>query len=72
MKQNRKWICIACILAQLLMLAACGKPVKYLKRLSMGNLTLDETLEKGNWRFLEKTELENLKKHLSNKENSKK
>jgi len=54
------------------MLAACGKPVKYLKRLSMGNLTLDETLEKGNWRFLEKAERENLKKHLSNKENSKK
>lgn len=24
MKQSRKWICIACILAQLLMLAACG------------------------------------------------
>lgn len=34
------------------MLAARGKPVVYLKRLTMGPLKLDETLEKGQWREL--------------------
>ena len=34
------------------MLGARGKPVLYLKRLTMGPLTLDETLEKGQWREL--------------------
>lgn len=34
------------------MLAARGKPVRYLKRLTMGPLRLDETLEKGQWREL--------------------
>lgn len=34
------------------MLAAQGKPVCYLKRLTMGPLRLDETLEKGQWREL--------------------
>lgn len=34
------------------MLAARGKPVVYLKRLSMGTLRLDETLPKGGWREL--------------------
>ena len=34
------------------MLAARGKPVCYLKRLSMGPLKLDESLEKGEWRPL--------------------
>ncbi|MGI5963715.1 MAG: 16S rRNA pseudouridine(516) synthase [Lawsonibacter sp.] len=34
------------------MLAARGKPVLELKRLSMGPLTLDEGLEPGQWRFL--------------------
>ena len=50
------------------MLAARGKPVKYLKRLRMGNLTLDENLFQGNWRFLKKQELENLKNSLLQKE----
>ncbi len=54
------------------MLATRGKPVKYLKRLTMGNLTLDEKLTKGNWRFLESFELENLKKSMTDRENSKK
>ena len=54
------------------MLAACGKPVKYLKRLSMGSLLLDEKLDKGTWRFLESSELEELKAVLGDKENSKK
>ncbi len=34
------------------MLAARGKPVVYLKRLTMGALALDETLEMGQWREL--------------------
>lgn len=38
------------------MLAARGKPVLYLKRLTMGPLTLDETLEKGQWRELTEQE----------------
>ena len=39
------------------MLASCGKPVLRLKRLSMGPLTLDETLEAGQWRFLTEQEI---------------
>lgn len=38
------------------MLAARGKPVRSLHRLSMGPLTLDETLKPGNWRFLKPQE----------------
>ena len=34
------------------MLAARGKPVRYLKRISFGPLTLDEKLQKGDWRPL--------------------
>ena len=43
------------------MLTARGKPVLYLKRLSMGPLKLDEGLEKGQWRFLTKREVQSLK-----------
>ncbi len=43
------------------MLAARGKPVLYLKRLSMGPLKLDEKLEKGQWRFLTEQEVQGLK-----------
>ena len=39
------------------MLAARGKPVTYLKRLSMGPLQLDENLLCGQWRLLEKEEV---------------
>lgn len=39
------------------MLATRGKPVQYLKRLSMGGLKLDEGLEKGEWRPLTAAEL---------------
>ena len=42
------------------MLAARGKPVTYLKRLSMGALTLDRDLEPGAWRFLTREEQEKL------------
>ena len=43
------------------MLAARGKPVRYLKRLTMGPLALDQTLEKGQWRPLEEEELTQLR-----------
>ena len=39
------------------MLAACGKPVTYLKRLSMGPLQLDESLQPGEFRHLTEEEL---------------
>ncbi|MCI8478613.1 MAG: rRNA pseudouridine synthase [Oscillospiraceae bacterium] len=42
------------------MLAARGKPVVYLKRLSMGPLTLDPTLSPGGWRLLTPEELASL------------
>ncbi|MCI2105216.1 MAG: rRNA pseudouridine synthase [Intestinimonas sp.] len=39
------------------MMAARGKPVRYLKRISMGNLTLDHDLAPGTWRFLSAEEI---------------
>ena len=47
------------------MLAARGKPVLYLKRLSMGGLKLDENLEKGQWRPLTAEELGALRERQS-------
>lgn len=44
------------------MLAARGKPVLALKRLSMGPLELDRELEAGEWRMLAAEELEALKR----------
>ena len=43
------------------MLAACGKPVTYLKRLSMGPVQLDENLALGEFRPLTPQELESLR-----------
>lgn len=43
------------------MLAARGKPVEYLKRLSMGSLKLDETLSEGQWRELTQPEVDGLR-----------
>ena len=45
------------------MLAAVGNEVIYLKRLSMGPLTLDSALEKGQWRELTLAEKESLGVH---------
>lgn len=42
------------------MLAARGKPVTYLKRVSFGSLVLDEKLPKGGWRALTEGEKEGL------------
>ena len=39
------------------MLAARGKPVTYLKRLSMGPLALDPALPAGAWRLLKDGEI---------------
>lgn len=44
------------------MFQACGNQVKYLKRLKMGSLTLDEKLKPGEYRHLTKEELEQLQK----------
>ncbi|MDO4805334.1 MAG: pseudouridine synthase [Lachnospiraceae bacterium] len=43
------------------MFEAVGKRVIYLKRLSMGSLTLDPALPTGQWRRLTETEVRNLK-----------
>ena len=42
------------------MVAYCGKEVVDLQRLTMGTLTLDEDLKRGEWRRLTKDELEGL------------
>ena len=44
------------------MLAQRGKPVTYLKRLRMGNLTLDPALAPGEYRILTEAELTELEK----------
>lgn len=46
------------------MVAACGKEVLELKRLSMGNLQLDKQLESGQWRRLTIKEIEKLEKYM--------
>lgn len=45
---------------------ALGNEVEYLKRLSMGTLSLDESLEPGSYRPLTEDELESLKELVSN------
>ena len=42
------------------MMAYLGKPVLYLERVRMGNLTLDSTLPRGSWRFLTEDEVRGL------------
>jgi 16S rRNA pseudouridine516 synthase len=44
------------------MLASRGKPVTYLRRISMGTLTVDESLAPGEWRYLTDKEIDELKK----------
>ena len=44
------------------MMAYLGKPVTYLERVRMGNLTLDSALSRGNWRFLTAEEANDLEK----------
>ena len=47
------------------MVAYCGKEVVDLQRLTMGTLTLDEDLKRGEWRRLTKDELEGLLESVS-------
>ena len=47
------------------MVAYCGKEVVDLQRLTMGTLTLDEDLKRGEWRRLTKEELEGLLESVS-------
>ena len=49
------------------MLAACGKPVTYLKRLSMGPLNLDEGLKPGEFRHLTEAEVTMLQSRTQEK-----
>lgn len=42
------------------MMAYLGKPVLYLERARMGNLTLDSALPRGSWRFLTEDEVRGL------------
>ena len=46
------------------MVAYCGKEVVDLQRLTMGTLTLDENLKRGEWRRISKEELEALLKSV--------
>lgn len=46
------------------MLACCGKPVTYLERRAMGNLTLDSNLARGDFRFLTEKEVEGLRSSI--------
>lgn len=43
------------------MLEAVGNRVTYLKRITMGSLSLDSTLQPGEWRYLNAKEIEELK-----------
>ena len=46
------------------MVAYCGKEVVDLQRLTMGTLTLDENLKRGEWRRLTKEEVEGLRESV--------
>ncbi len=52
------------------MFQAVGKQVMYLKRLSMGSLTLDAGLKPGEWRKLTEQEIEVLRAHVRTKKSS--
>ena len=52
------------------MFQAVDNKVLYLKRLSMGSLTLDETLAPGEYRPLTKEEIKRLKEHAGKQESS--
>lgn len=52
------------------MFQAVGKQVIYLKRLSMGSLTLDEGLKPGEWRELTEQEIEGLKAYVRTEKSS--
>ena len=45
------------------MFNALNNKITYLERITFGSLTLDSTLERGQWRFLTDEEIESLKEH---------
>lgn len=45
------------------MLGALNNRIIYLERITFGPLTLDENLERGEWRYLTEKEIEDLKQH---------
>lgn len=54
------------------MMAYLGKPVVYLERVRMGNLTLDPALSRGSWRFLTQEEVQELERTVGEKEKTRK
>ena len=54
------------------MMACLGKPVAYLERVRMGNLTLDSALSRGNWRFLTREEVAELERAVGEEEKTRK
>lgn len=53
-------------------MAYLGKPVVYLERVRMGNLTLDPALSRGSWRFLTQEEVQELERTVGEKEKTRK
>ncbi len=51
------------------MLSAIDNKITYLERISFGPITLDKTLQRGEWRYLTEEETEKLKKHKANIKN---
>ena len=54
------------------MMAYLGKPVAYLERVRMGNLTLDPALSRGSWRFLTQGEVRELERAVGEEEKTRK
>ena len=49
------------------MFAAVGNGITYLKRVSIGELSLDPSLPEGEWRYLTDEETASLRKHNRNR-----
>ncbi len=50
------------------MLDALGNKITYLERISFGPLTLDTSLQRGEWRYLKDNEIEELRAHANTKQ----
>ena len=48
------------------MVAACDNRVTYLERVKFGDIELDTSLARGEWRYLTESEIEGLISHVSN------
>ena len=49
------------------MFAAVGNVITYLRRVSIGELSLDPSLPEGEWRYLNEEEISSLQKHNRNR-----